>query len=68
MSETLERIPSEDWLAALLYAKPEFPRVLSNNIEKCRMKLAQHQLVRQAIHEEDSDHSGASSRAVSRKV
>lgn len=66
MSETLERIPSEDWFSALLYAKPEFSRVLSKNIEKCRLKLAQNQLVREAISEEDIDYSEVPSRAVSR--
>lgn len=66
MSETLERIPNEDWLSALLYAKPEFSKELTSNIEKCRNKLRQHQLVREAINEEDSDHSEAVSRAVSR--
>jgi hypothetical protein len=66
MSETLERIPNEDWLSALLYAKPEFSRELSSNIEKCRRKLRQHQIVREAINEEDNDYSEVVSRAISR--
>lgn len=66
MAETIERIPSEDWLSSLLYAKPEFTMALTKNIEKCKMRLAQHQLVREAINEEDNDCSEVPSRAVSR--
>lgn len=57
VSETRDRIPSEDWLSVMLYGKSEFVRKLCNNIEKCRGKLAQHRLVQEAISEEDWEYS-----------
>lgn len=60
MSETLDRIPSTDWLSSLLYSKPEFPRALERNLAKCRNKLAKIRIVREAIREEDGDASDRS--------
>ena len=57
MSETLDRIPSTDWLSSLLYSKPEFPRALERNLDKCRKRLAKIRIVREAIREEDGDTS-----------
>lgn len=57
MSETLDRIPSTDWLSSLLYSKPEFPRALERNLAKCRSRLAKIRIVREAIREEDGDTS-----------
>lgn len=60
LAHRLDRIPSEDWLAALLSCHPEFSRELASNLERCREKLARSKLVREAIREEDGDRSDQS--------
>ena len=62
MSETLERIPSADWLGSVLFAPPEFTQALAHNLSKCKEKLSKLQLVREAIREEDGDCSEWTSR------
>ena len=64
MGDRLDRIPSEDWLSAMLYCRPEFSRVLATNLDRCKEKLARSKLVRAAILEEDGEMSELSLRGL----